>query len=163
MQKGSVFSQLLLIFSSSLHFYDSLWFSFSGYSQRICFHRDSHIPTAEGPSMGCAALSCPLPPSQASHVGSCCCAGRVPVPGPSLQCSAMQGTRQQLVLQSPTRGVFAAQQSPATPLRLQGRVLGFSFQLQALSSPHCARQKQSEQRELSGVLVMIPSAPFMIS
>lgn len=85
------------------------------------------------------------------------------MPGPLLQRSAMQGTRQQLVLQSPTRGVFAAQQSPATPLRLQGRVLGFSFQLQAPSSPHCARQKQSEQRELSGVLVMIPSAPFMIS
>lgn len=75
MQRGSVFSYFLLIFFSTfLHFYDSLRFSFSSYSQRLCFHHDSHIPTAEEPSMGCAAASCPLPPSQgapAAVLGGC--------------------------------------------------------------------------------------------
>lgn len=113
------------------------------------------IPQLKSPAR--AVLHHPdLPPPQASHMGSCCCAGRVP--GPSLPCSGRLGTQQQLVF--PVTDVFAAQQSPVTPLRLQGCVLGFSFQLQAPFCAHCAREKR---RELSGVLVMIPSALFMIS
>lgn len=84
-------------------------------------------------------------------------------PGPSLPCSGMQGTEQQLVFQCPPRGVFAAQQSPVTPLRLQGCVLGFSFQPQAPYRAPCARPKRNEQPELSGLLVMIPSALAMSS
>lgn len=72
--------------------------------------------------------------------------------GLSLPCSDMQGTEQQLVSQCPPRGVFAAQQSPVTPLRQQGHVLGFSFQLQApLPCPLCETKVERAARAVRRV------------
>lgn len=144
MQKGSVFSYFLLIFSTFLHFYDSLWFSFSGYSQRLCFHHDSHIPTAEEPSMGCAAASSP-------SLHPCGCAGRVPalVPACTAQPCRARGSS---VFSSALQEVCLLPSKARNLSEAAGMCPGLLFPAPSpLLSPLCETRAERAARAVRGV------------